>query len=95
MGLFRKSKGLSATSRSAQGREVIRKKGTPIRAVVTDVICKRNGFIVMAVYEDRWLGTQRLYKSDLLQEQPCVHIGGEVVVYVDDTNENGNYFLDC
>lgn len=95
MGLFKGKKGIVATPRAVQGKEVIRKRGTPIRATVTDVICKRNGFIVMAVYEDRWLGSQRIYASDLLQQQPCVHIGGEVVVYVDDVDSDGKYFLDC
>lgn len=73
----------------------IRERGTPTRAVVTDVICKRNGWVVMAVYEDRWLGTQNTYKSDLLTQKPCVYVGGEVIVYVDEASASGNYFVDC
>lgn len=75
--------------------EEIKKRGTPIRATVTDVVCKRNGFIVMAIWEDRWLGTQYSYTSELLTQQPCVHIGGEVIVYVDDVSANGDYYVDC
>lgn len=81
--------------KEAATREAIKTTGTAIRAIVTDVIVKRNGYIVVAIWEDRWLGTQYTYRSDLLEQQPCVHIGGEVVVYVDDINTNGRYFVDC
>lgn len=50
---------------------------------------------MVAVWEDRWLGTQYTYRSELLKTQPCVHIGGECIVYVDDINTNGRYFVDC
>lgn len=41
------------------------------------------------------LGTQHSYKSNLLKEVPCVHIGGEVIVYVDDVDADGDYYVDC
>lgn len=92
MGLFR---GRHDIKNKTVTKESIKTTGTAIRATVTDVIIKRNGYIVMAIYEDRWLGTQYSYKSELLTQQPCVHIGGEVVVYVDNINSNGSYFVDC
>lgn len=95
MGLFRRKSNVYAASRSVNTGEEIRARGTPMRAVVSDVIVKRNGYIVVAIYEDRELGTQHSYKSNLLKEVPCVHIGGEVIVYVDDVDADGDYYVDC
>lgn len=95
MGLFRRKASISNVSRQVETNEDIKARGTPIRAVVSDVIVKRNGYIVVAIYEDRWIGTQHSYRSELLREQPCVHIGGEVIVYVDDVDADGSYFVDC
>ena len=94
MGLFRRK---TTVTKSAGNTHVedIKRKGTMIHAVVTDVIVKRNGYIVMAVYEDRWLGTQTPYTSELLTQKPVVHIGGEVIVYVDDVGAKGDYYVDC
>lgn len=91
--LFRGSKkrGTSLEER----RSEIRAKGTPIRAVVTNVSVTRSGYIVMAVWEDSWLGTQHVYKSDVLKQQPLAYIGGEVIVYVDETNATGDYYVAC
>lgn len=72
----------------------IKRIGTPFRAIVTDIIVKRNGFIVTALYEDKWLGTQSNYRSRLLATMPTVRVGGEVMVYVDD-RVKGRYCLDC
>jgi deoxycytidylate deaminase len=92
MGLF---SGRRAVKSRTVTKDDIKQIGTAMRATVTDVIIKRNGYIVMAIYEDRELGTQRSYKSELLTQQPCVHIGGEVIVYVDNISSNGSYFVDC
>ena len=86
---------IKTSNKENETREAIKTTGTPIRATVTDVIVKRKGYIVVAVWEDRWLGTQYTYRSELLKTQPCVHIGGECIVYVDDINTNGRYFVDC
>ena len=88
MGLFRRKSNVYAASRSVNTDEEIRARGTPMRAVVSDVIVKRNGYIVVAIYEHS-------YKSNLLKEVPCVHIGGEVIVYVDDVDADGDYYVDC
>lgn len=95
MGLFRRKSNVYAASRSVNTDEEIRARGTQMRAVVSDVIVKRNGYIVVAIHEDRELGTQHSYKSNLLKEVPCVHIGGEVIVYVDDVDADGDYYVDC
>lgn len=95
MALFGGRNKARKVSKEEETKEAIKTTGTPIRATVTDVIVKRNGFIVVAIWEDRWLGTQYTYRSELLTTQPCVHIGGECVVYVDDINTNGRYFVDC
>ena len=73
----------------------IRQIGTPTRATVTDIINKRNGWVVVAIYEDRWIGTQNVYTSKVLKQKPEVYIGGEVMVYVDDTSCTGDYLVDC
>lgn len=96
MGLWSGRKSVRSKADKAEEEvAAIKTTGTPIRAVVTDVIVKRNGYIVVAIWEDRWLNTQYTYRSKLLTTMPCVHIGGEVVVYVDNINTNGNYFVDC
>ena len=95
MGIFRHKASIAAVSRAVEKSEDIKKRGTMVRAQVVDVIVKRNGYIVLAIYEDRWLGTQYSYKSELLTQQPAVHIGGEVIVYVDDVDANGRYYVDC
>lgn len=93
MGLFRHRQ--ANPDNKKQEDDELKKIGTPIRAVVTDVICKRNGYIVVALYEDRWLGTQYSYTSALLKEAPCVHVGGEVIVYVSDLDMDGRYYVQC
>lgn len=91
MGLFRGPKKVTREDNNKR----IKKTGTPVRATVTDVIVKRNGYIVVALYKDRWLGTQYSYTSQLLKETPCVSIGGEVMVYVDDLAAEGEYYVEC
>lgn len=91
-GLFKKQ---AAAQEDKSKEEKIRAIGTPTRAVVTDVINKRNGWVVIAVYEDRWIGTQNVYTSKVLTQKPCVYVGGEVIVYVDDASGSGDYFVDC
>ncbi len=73
----------------------LREYGTPTPSIVTDIIKKRTGWIVMAICEDRWLGTQTSYRSGLLKVKPSVYVGGEVIVYVDDASANGDYYVDC
>ena len=92
LGLFKKQ---ASAIDARSSKERIREIGTPTRAVVTDVINKRNGWVVIAVYEDRWIGTQNVYTSEVLKEKPCVYVGGEVIVYVDDASGDGSYFVDC
>lgn len=95
MALFRgKKKGIPQEEKIDYS-EKIKRTGTMLRAVVTDVCVKRNGYVVSAIYEDRWLGTQYKYTSNVLTEMPRVYIGGEVTVYVDNINSDGLYYVDC
>ena len=92
--IFKKQAKALAES-DTQKDEYIRQIGTPTRATGTDIINKRNGWVVIAIYEDRWIGTQSVYTSKVLKQKPEVYIGGEVMVYVDDTSCKGDYLIDC
>lgn len=91
-GLFKKE---NEDSNVAAKFARLREYGTPTPSIVTDIITKRTGWIVMAICEDRWLGTQTTYRSGLLKLKPKCYVGGEVIVYVDDASANGDYYVDC
>ena len=91
-GLFNKER--ISTQPDVRSYERIMAVGTPTRATVTDVLRKRTGWVVVAVYEDRWLGTQEMYTSRILTQKPDAFVGGEVTVYVDDASGTGDYYMD-
>lgn len=93
MGLFMRSKLFVEPQRKTV--DELKKLGTPIWAVVSNIVSKRNGYLVTAIHEDDWLGTRETYVSDVKPRRPDIGIGGEVRVFIDDFGASGCYYVEC
>lgn len=70
------------------------RRGTPVFALILDVVKTKQGYVVVCSPKTGSPYSEKVFKSKPIREIPKVRIGGEVIVYVDEIDCDGEYYVD-
>ena len=81
-------------NRKKDTSESLRQKGTRISAIVLDVVKHKHGYIVTCSPPEGTPYSERVFKSDVIHSVPKIGIGGEIDVFVDEVDADGEYSVE-